>query len=398
MQPVVFTIPWLNRDVPGYGLMLMIAFMAAILWAARRAMRSGANPDVILNCGFIALIAGVVGCRAMYVVHYWDQFKNRGDWLAITWAIIDVTRGGLEFYGGFMLATVVVLAYLILWKHSIRWYMDIIAPSAALGLAIGRIGCFLNGCCYGGTCELPWAVQFPFGSSVSVQQWKEKVPGSELRKELLVELLDTGVHVPLQRESLAASDEQIAAAEAAEKAARAKLNSAREKLAAAGAGGGAELRREVARAEREAEAAAGRFGDIRANMKKYNVSAAQLRAWAGEQRSVPVHPTQLYSTVTALLLALFLDALYWRRTRDGQVICALFVLEPGTRWLLEVIRADNPVDTAAMFTISQFLAICMIALGVAGLLVLRTMSPRSPRAVRWEPPDAPAAGKPAATG
>ena len=97
MMPVIFRIPFLGKDIPSYGLMMMIGFMLAIVWAAHRAAKSKANPDVVLNCGFIALIAGVVGCRFMYVVHYWDQFKNRGDAGQVFMAIIDVTKGGLEF-------------------------------------------------------------------------------------------------------------------------------------------------------------------------------------------------------------------------------------------------------------------------------------------------------------
>ena len=100
-----------------------------------------------------------------------------------------------------------------------------------------------------------------------------------------------------------------------------------------------------------------------------------------------MHPTQPYSTITALLIALFLNALYWRRTRDGQVICALFLIEPLSRWMLEVVRADNPVDTLGMFTVSQFLAVCMTVAGLYGLLRLRQMPPRSWRARLWEPPD-----------
>ena len=82
MKPVLFTIPGINWDVPSYGLMLMLGLFVSIWWAARRAMKSRANPDVILNCGFIAIFAGVVGCRAMYVFHYWDaQFANRGGFI-----------------------------------------------------------------------------------------------------------------------------------------------------------------------------------------------------------------------------------------------------------------------------------------------------------------------------
>src|SRR5574337_1127729 len=111
MAPVLFHLPVCGRAVPGYGVMLMIGFFLSIWWAAKRAEKSGANPDVVLNCGFIALICGVVGCRLMYVVHYWDQFKYQGDFLHILWAIVDVTKGGLEFYGGFILTVICVLAW-----------------------------------------------------------------------------------------------------------------------------------------------------------------------------------------------------------------------------------------------------------------------------------------------
>jgi phosphatidylglycerol:prolipoprotein diacylglycerol transferase len=388
MRPILFTIPGINWDVPGYGLMLMIGLFVSIWWAARRAMKSGANPDVILNCGFIAIIAGVVGSRAMYVIHYWnEQFANRGDFLQTAWAVINVSKGGLEFYGGLILTAIAVLVWLRVWeKVSIRWYLDIIAPSAALGLAIGRIGCFLNGCCFGSTSDLPWAVRFPFGSNAALHQWNEKLPGAALPKELLY-THPPGVVTPLPREFLYASDERIEAAVAAEAAARKELHACGAKLAATSDPVEQErLRATQAELERRRRKVENQFPLVRANMEKYGLTVQQMRALAQAHPSLPVHPTQPYTTVTALLIALFLNALYWRRTRDGQVICTLFVIEPVSRWLLEVIRADNPHDTIADFTISQFLAVCMTALGLIGLLVLRGMPPRSPRAKIWEPP------------
>jgi phosphatidylglycerol:prolipoprotein diacylglycerol transferase len=386
MKPVIFTIPFIDRDVPGYGLMLMIGFLLAIWWATRRGARSGANPDVILNCGFIALIAGIVGCRAMYVIHYWDQFKARGDALSILWAIIDITKGGLEFYGGFVLSTVLTLAWLR-WREkvSIRWYMDIIAPSAALGLAIGRIGCFLNGCCYGGVCDLPWAVQFPAGSPAAHTQWQDRQPGAGLPEQLLY-VHSPGVIVPLTRESLAASDQELKTLDETVVRMQQRAEQLQSQLAAAGdPQQKRELRAEVAKVERKRDRAKVKYIDLRTNMKKYGMTADEIRALAARHRSLPVHPTQLYSTVTALLIAFFLNSLYWRRTRDGQVILTLLVIEPVSRWMLEVIRADNPVDTLGMFTISQGLALAMTALGLIGLFALRYLPARSPRARRWEP-------------
>lgn len=388
MKPVLFTIPFINWDIPGYGLMMMAGFMLSIWWAARRAAKSGANPDVLLNCGFVALIAGVVGCRTMYVIHYWDQFKYRGGFLDIAWAIIDVRKGGLEFYGGFILSVICVVLWLRLVERvSLRWYFDIIAPSAALGLAIGRVGCFLNGCCFGGVCNLPWHVSFPYGSSAQHAQWREKLPGAELPKELL-HTYPNGMTMPLTNDVLKVSPERIAAAQAAEDKIDAQYQAAQTELATASTPADKlALERKLNGLSRKRILAKRQYAEIRANLRTYGISMEQLKALAARHRSLPVHPTQVYSTITALLVAFFLNALYWRRSRDGQVIMALFLIEPVTRWLLEVIRADNPVDTIHMFTISQFLALCMTVVGLVGLLLLRALPARSPRAEIWEPPE-----------
>lgn len=391
MRPVVFTIPGLNWNVPGYGLMLMLGLFIAIWWAARRAFKSGGNPDVILNCGFIAIIGGVVGSRAMYVIHYWEHFANQGSLGRVIWSIIDVSKGGLEFYGGFILTIVATLVWLRYFeKVSLRWYMDIIAPSAALGLALGRLGCFLNGCCFGTTCELPWGVRFPFGSSACVHQWQNHVPGSEIREELLYADPLTGVSMPLTRDILFAAPGKI------EKIAKVwnELREIEQKIDGT-ADAGERTRLQLKRDEivKRAGGDLNFYGPTCLNMHKYGLTAAEIRALAEPYRARPVHPTQLYSTITAGLIALFLNALYWRRGRDGQVICTLLLIEPAARMLLEMLRADNPVDTVGRFTISQFLAIVMTLVGLLGLIALRKMSPRSPRARLWEPPPAEIADK-----
>ena len=383
MKPIIFTVPGLNWDVPGYGLMLMLGLFIAIWWAARRAFKSGGNPDVILNCGFIAIIGGVIGCRTMYVIHYWEHFANQGSLWQIIWSIIDVSKGGLEFYGGFIFTVVATIIWL--WrfeKVSLRWYMDIIAPSAAFGLAIGRLGCFLNGCCFGTTCDLPWAVRFPFGSNACVHQWQNHVPGGEIRKELLFADPATGVSMPLAREILTAPPGKIDKVWHAWK----EMHETERKIEVT-TDAGERKRLQLKRDEiiKSAGSDLNRYGPTCTNMDKYGLTAEQIVALAQPYRALPVHPTQLYSTITAGLIALLLNSLYWRRTRDGQVICTLLLIEPISRWLLELLRADNPVDTAGL-TISQFLAIVMTLLGLIGLIALRKMPPRSPRAKLWEPP------------
>lgn len=387
MRHVLFEIPYLGWQVPSFGMVLVVGFLGAVWWATRRAMRSGANPDVILDCGFVALIAGIVGCRAMFVVHYWPQFAGAAaNPLHLIWQIVDVRHGGMEYYGGFLFSTLAVLVYLGLWKRvSVRWYLDIIAPSVMLGLAVGRIGCFLNGCCFGKVCEAPWAVTFPYASAASMAQWEAGEPGAALPKELVSTDSLLGFPQLLARDSLIATDAEVSDAANRESALRARIAELEKQQAAAiDPTAQSRLKDEQARLRQQLISASARLGDLRRNMMKYNKTAAELRTLAAQHRSLPVHPTQLYSVITAGLLALLLNALYARRTRDGQVMCILLILEPITRWLLEAIRADNPIDTAG-FTISQFLAMAQVMAGLVGLLVLQALSPRSRRAALWTP-------------
>ena len=378
MRPVIFRIPFIEWDIPGYGLALMIGFLLTVVWAVRRAVKSQANPDVVLNCAFIALLAGVAGARLMYVVHYWEQYGQHGNWLTVFRAVIDVRQGGLEIYGGVIAALLGVLIYFKFWRHSTRWYLDIMAPSLALGMGLGRIGCFLNGCCWGGVCDLPWAVRFPFGSNAMVQQWHDGKPGLDLPKELLYTLSGTGAtsqpSVPLPREVLWVSEAEITRIQKLrDDYTQAKTAEERARIERQGAILGCCIRH------------AASLGPIYTAMQANDMTLAELRQLAQQYRSLPVHPTQPYSTVALLLLALLLSALYWRRTRDGQVICTLLLFEPWTRYVIEVIRNDNPIDTLGTFTISQFLAVLLSLTGLIGLIVLQYLPARSPRAMLWVP-------------
>lgn len=402
MMPIIFRIPFLNIDVPGYGLMMMIGFLAAIMWAARRAARSGANPDVILNCGFVALIAGVAGGRLMYVLHNWSEFGGRGGLLDVAWAVIDVRKGGLEYYGGFILASVSISAWIIfIEKVSWRWYLDIMAPSATVGLAFGRVGCLLNGCCFGAPTDLPWKISFPFGSPAQIFYWEHRAPGTELPAQLIFAtpnrvdlkglqtsvpgLMPTGSPgYPITRESIAATDADLAAAQEAEEKAVREFEAVTQKFPATDDSPAAKQARQQALAAwRMAE---GKFGDLRLPMRQFNTTPAQLRTMAAEHRSIEIHPSQVYSTIMAFIVAGLLNAAYYRRKRDGQIICLLFFIEPISRYVIELLRADNPVDVGGQFTISQFLSICMMGAALLGLLLLQFMPPRSKRAALWTPP------------
>jgi len=109
----------------------------------------------VLNVAVWSIISSIIGARAVYVIKYWNAYKTN----PIT--ILHLWDGGLIFFGGFLVALVVVLLYLKRYKIDYWKFLDILAPAVAIGSAIGRIGCFLNGCCYGYETPLLWGVKFP---------------------------------------------------------------------------------------------------------------------------------------------------------------------------------------------------------------------------------------------
>jgi len=125
--------------------MLALAFFVASTLAAIQAKKEGLNPELIFNFCLAVLIAGIIGARIFYVVENFGYYKQ------YPLEIIMLQRGGLSWFGGLIAALVYGLAYLKKKKLSVYKTFDLIVPFLALGQALGRIGCFLNGCCFGRT-------------------------------------------------------------------------------------------------------------------------------------------------------------------------------------------------------------------------------------------------------
>ncbi len=141
--------------IRSYGVMLAIAFWVGIELSARLARKKGLNENLIIDLGLVVLVAAIAGSRALFVLEHLSEFK--GDWLGV----VRVWEGGLTFYGGLIAATVAGITMLKAKGQPVLDVTDIVAPQIALGIAIARIGCFLNGCCFGKPSSLPWACQFP---------------------------------------------------------------------------------------------------------------------------------------------------------------------------------------------------------------------------------------------
>jgi len=158
MFPEVFRIG--SLPIYSYGLMLVISFVVGIAVAQRRARSRGLSSDAVLDVSTVILISSIVGSRILYVIFHVDEFKGR--WLDT----INITKGlaGLSMFGGIILAVSASFLYLHRRHIHVLKMSDAISPSIVLGVGITRIGCFLNGCCFGRPTSLPWGVTFPPGS------------------------------------------------------------------------------------------------------------------------------------------------------------------------------------------------------------------------------------------
>jgi phosphatidylglycerol:prolipoprotein diacylglycerol transferase len=163
MRPILFVIPGTEFQIHSYGVMVLFACTAALLIGVWRAKRDKIDPNVVYELAAWLFLGGIVGARGVYVLSHLDAMHSLRD-------VLRSYQGGNNFYG-------CILGGVI--GSSLYWYRrpfpfwlmcDVAAPAVAIGIAIGRIGCFLNGCCDGALCSLPWGVQFPAGSHAWVRQ------------------------------------------------------------------------------------------------------------------------------------------------------------------------------------------------------------------------------------
>jgi phosphatidylglycerol:prolipoprotein diacylglycerol transferase len=335
MYPELFEVPFIHVTVKSYGLMMVIGFMAAVAVIRRLSRSFTPDPQLITNAALYSLIGGVVGARLFYVIHYFEQFK--GDWLSV----FAIWHGGLELLGGVILAMSIIFLYLLYHKLPIRRYLDALAVGLLMALMFGRVGCFLNGCCWGKPTDLPWGVRFPYGSLAynsqinADPQRNRSEPYLDLpRDEYLGFTAQNGKWYPKAFEEL--TDEQ-----------------------------------------------------------KYEVTK-------GKYRCLPVHPTQLYSSAMGGLLCL-LVFLFWRRGaktekagkrnkflfKPGQTFALMFVVYGPARFCMEFLRDDNPFEYGLWTmrviyviykggTVSQNIGIYLVLLGLILMVVFGRLNADKP--------------------
>lgn len=384
--------PLRGLPVRGYGTMLLMAVLSAVGLALLRARRRGFSADWVANLALWCIIPGMVGARLFHVIEYWPVhygpiWAEQGAAAGLA-AVLNVTQGGLVVYGS-LLGGIAGIAFYA-WRQNVRLLavLDLLAPCFLLGLAFGRLGCFLNGCCFGGVCELPWAVRFPAGSFAYLNQLENgqlAIYGLRFREDpqhpqRLPVILEVAPGSAAARAGVK-SGHHISAVNGVPLAAR------------EGASPTAILVTELIQLTDDPVIREGgrgcvctpttpaqfngrvRSSDSVARPESRNSVVLHLETdeggdftWesTGEvpQRSLHVHPAQLYSSLNALLLCLFLLAYEPFAGTEGELWAWLLTLYPVTRFVLEIIRADEPGSYGGL-TIAQVFSVGLFFLGIA---------------------------------
>ena len=142
--------------VHSYGTLLMLGFLAGIWLASRQARRLGLPAELGIDLGLWTLVGAIIFARGAFAALNWPDFAPDPKRILFIWR-----EGGLTFHGGLFGGT--LAAVLLARRRRVSFWSlaDMAAPALALGYAIARIGCLLNGCCYGAPTSLPWGMRFP---------------------------------------------------------------------------------------------------------------------------------------------------------------------------------------------------------------------------------------------
>lgn len=385
--------------IRGYGAMMLVAVLSSIALAVHRAKQRGWNADLVYSLAFWVFVPGIVGARLFYIIEYWSRdfapAFAEGPAAGIG-GLLNVTRGGLVVFGSLIGAVVGLVLFALVRRVPLPALCDLVVPSFALGQALGRIGCLLNGCCFGGLSDLPWAVTFPIDSPPYLVQLDH---GLQFGLLVGAECSDcaTGGGCGCGGGSAQIGGRRVANGSASD--ANATRRAASDSDAGSGAGSA------PASGAASADALTVRWIGDHSPLARHGIAAGdRLRAINGRRlaslddaadafrslalqprpvefvfegkppvevdpqplpaRSRPVHPAQLYSAIDALLLCLLLLAIEPYLKYDGQLFALGLGLHAVSRFLLEIVRIDESAVFGTGLSISQNISVGMLAVAV----------------------------------
>lgn len=330
--------------IRSYGMLMLVAVLAGTGLAVYRARQRRLDPELIYALAFWMFVPGIIGARLFYVIEYWQRqyrpvFEHEG-FAAGLRSLVNVSQGGLVVYGSLIGAMLGLLIFVYRGKWPLWALLDLIAPSLALGQAIGRIGCLMNGCCFGGVCDYDWAVTFPPDSPPYMAQ------------------VERGMMEGLRIGENAADPAVLQWVAPDSAAAKAGLKpgdriASLDGLAIGNCGDAAYVFRKVFDEHRP----------LRIEVEGH--AAVELPPVNPPPRSLPVHPAQAYSSIDAFLLCLLLLAFDPFARRDGQVFALMLTAHPISRFLLEMIRNDEAAVFGTGLSISQNISLIFLLLAAA---------------------------------
>ncbi|HEY6564596.1 MAG TPA: prolipoprotein diacylglyceryl transferase family protein [Pirellulaceae bacterium] len=358
MRPVTpdDALPGNGLPIRGYGVMLVVAAISSVALAARRAAKAGIDPERIFDLAVPFFICGLIGARATFMLQHRQQYQFHSVWDFVR-GFVNIAEGGLVVYGS------LIGALLACWWFSARHRIpklvlaDVLAPCLVLGLAAGRIGCFLNGCCWGGLGDQAWCVHFPRNSPPYANQLRN---GELWGLDLAIDS-QPGVMV---RRVFSDSPADRAGIVPGTRIVGVNHRPLRE---TAGTWGD---RLEVLGAQLDVTT-----GTVRLELADGSTKLLNSESLPSSSRSV--HPTQLYSALDALVLLGLLLAYEPFRRRPGEIFALTFTLHPVSRFLLEVIRDDEGTLWGTGLTPSQLLSIAIFLAAIGLWIYLWKCVPRS---------------------
>lgn len=328
MHQVLFRIPlnpfgWFPDGIPiyGFGVMLFVAFFFCTWLAGRRAAREGIRKEFIQDLAMWLLFGGIAGARLTFL-----RVEEKLPWSQVPGQFLRIWDGGLVLYGSILGALAgYVLAYFFLvrrYRLSSWQLADIIAPSLAAGICLGRIGCFLNGCCFGAVaCPDCPQVHYPLSGPARftlVQAGYQTAAGFTLREQ------------PGDGPGAAATVGEVDPASAA-------------------AASGLEPGDRIVEADGHPITSGGDLEAYLVHEWPRGKNDLTLTVQRGDSqvvvgpfapRTLGLHPTQLYESVAMALVVFLLLAYEPFRRRPGQVMAVLMFCYGLERLLDEMLRAD----------------------------------------------------------
>jgi phosphatidylglycerol:prolipoprotein diacylglycerol transferase len=327
----------------GYGMMLFVAFVACTWLASRLARREGIAPEHVQDLAIYLFVGGIVGSRVVYMIQENQPLSH----------FFYIWEGGLVFYGGALGGAVayVVAYYAVIKKHNLSTLKlaDIIAPCTALGLCLGRVGCLLNGCCYGEVaCPGCYAAHFPLSGMPREQLVKagyQTDAGFTLADPTssTVGAVESGS--PADREGLMPGDVIT-------------------QLDGHPVSGSDDLFDFLVREWPR--------GKNKVTLTVERKSEPHEATMTFEPETLGLYPTQLYETISTALLLFVLLAYYPFRRHDGELLALFFMLYALHRFLNEMLRADNETVGFGL-TLSQNGSIVVFLIGLVFFLWLRRL-------------------------